>query len=141
MQSVLKVYGIHGRTQALIKVPVNNGRAWIECEFKHGRIGAGIANRPATYPTSDSTEQNIIENSPLFGPLIFLHRVAAAETPAPAKQDTPAVGATAVTSVTSREEAIAYLKQNGAKATNLKDDESIRKYAAKIGVHFPNLYE
>lgn len=139
---MLKVYGIHGRTQALIKVPVNNGKAWIDCEFKHGRIGAGIGNRPATYPTSDETEQNIIENSPFFGSLIFLHRVAAAETPATAKQDTPAApAATAVTSVTSKEEAIAYLKQNGAKATNLKDDESIRKYAAKIGVHFPNLYE
>ncbi len=139
---MLKVYGIHGRTQALIKVPVNNGKAWINCEFKHGRIGAGIGNRPATYPTADVTEQNIIENSPFFGSLIFLHRVAAAETPAVAKQDTPAVpAAAAVTSVTSKEEAIAYLKQNGAKATNLKDDESIRKYAAKIGVHFPNLYE
>ena len=139
---MLKVYGIHGRTQALIKVPVNNGKAWINCEFKHGRIGAGIGNRPATYPTADVTEQNIIENSPFFGSLIFLHRVAATETPEVAKQDTPAVpAAEAVTSVTSKEEAIAYLKQNGAKATNLKDDESIRKYAAKIGVHFPNLYE
>ena len=63
------------------------------------------------------------------------------DAPAKAKEEAPAAGGTAVTGVTSKEEAIAYLKQNGAKATNLKDDESIRKYAAKIGVHFPNLYE
>jgi len=130
---MLKIYGIHGRTQALIKVPVNNGKAWIECEFKHGRIGAGIANRPATYPTSDITEQNIIENSPLFGHLIFLHRLAAAsETKA------EPVSAVAVPSITSREEVVAYLKSNGAKATNLKDDAAIKKYMEKIGVFFPN---
>ena len=40
--------------------------------------------------------------------------------------------------MTSREEAVAYLKANGAKATNLKDDESIKKYMEKIGVIFPN---
>lgn len=131
---MLKIYGIHGRTQALIKVPVNNGKAWIECEFKHGRIGAGIGNRPATYPTADVTEQNIIENSPLFGPLIILYRVSAAtETP-----EETFSAAKAVPSITSREEVIAYLKSNGAKATNLKDDDAIQKYMKKIGVFFPN---
>ena len=129
---MLKIYGIHGRTQALIKVPVNNGKAWIECEFKHGRIGAGIGNRPATYPTTDVTEQNIIENSPMFGQIIFLHNVAAEET-----KETP-IEAKAVTGVTSKEEAVAYLKANGAKATNLKDDAAIQKYMEKIGVFFPN---
>lgn len=131
---MLKIYGIHGRTQALIKVPVNNGKAWIECEFKHGRIGAGIANRPATYPTSDITEQSIIENSPLFGHLIFLHRLAAASE----VQDEIPAAAVAVPSITSREEVVAYLKTNGAKATNLKDDAAIKKYMEKIGVFFPN---
>lgn len=134
---MLKVYGIHGRTQALIKVPCNNGKAWLECEFRHGRIGAGLGNRPATYPTNDVTEQNIIEDSPLFGPLIFLHRVAGAD--APKTPDTPAkpVGK-AEPGVTSKEEAVAYLKANGAKAVNLKDDAAIKKYMEKIGVFFPN---
>lgn len=135
---MLKVYGIHGRTQAIVKIPVNGGQAWIECEFRHGRIGAGIANRPAAYATADITEQNIIENSPLFGNLIVLHRVAAEIVPV---EEAPIAVSKAVPAVTSREEAIAYLKQNGAKATQLKDDESIKKYAAKIGVCFPNLYE
>lgn len=133
---MLKVYGIHGRTQAIIKVPCNNGRAWLDCEFRHGRIGAGMGNRPATYPTTDVTEQNIIENSPLFGKLIFLHRVGEAETAKAAAA--PEATLEAITSVTSKEEAVAYLKANGAKAANLKDDASIKKYMEKIGVFFPN---
>lgn len=135
---MLKIYGIHGRTQAIVNIPVNNGHAHFECEFKHGRIGAGLGNRPATYATNDSIEQNIIENSPLFGPLIFLHRVAA---PTEKKPEQVKASLQAVPGITSREEAIAYLKQNGAKAVHLKDDETIKKYATKIGVHFPNLYE
>ena len=134
---MLKIYGIHGRTQALIKVPRNNGKAWLECEFKHGRIGAGLGNRPATYPTSDKTEQNIIEDSPLFGQLIFLYRVAGDDAPKP--KDTPAAPELEyVTGVTSKEEAVAYLKTRGAKAVNLKDDEAIKKFMAKILVAFPN---
>ena len=140
---MLKVYGIHGRTQALIKVPVNNGKAWIECEFRHGRIGAGMGNRPATYPTADVTEQNIIENSPLYGPLIVLVRAVGEDKPVAAaaeKAVEPQAAAKAVTSVTSREEAVAYLKQNGAKASELRSNEAIKQCAAKLGVFFPNLY-
>ena len=135
---MLKVYGINGRTQALIKVPVNHGRAWIECEFKHGRIGAGIANRPATYPTSDETEQHIIEDSPFYGNMIFLYRAAGSDEQKSNNEPEQKPFNTAVTSVTSKEEAVAYLKANGAKATNLKDDASIQKYMEKIGVIFPN---
>lgn len=137
---MLKIYGIHGRTQAVINVPVNGGQAHLECEFKHGRIGAGMGNRPATYPTSDPIEQSIIESSPLFGPLIILYRVSVAESPASAEAPSAAT-VKAIPGVTSIEEAVAYLKQNGAKATNLKDEESIKKFAAKIGVSFPNLFE
>lgn len=138
---MLKIYGIHGRTQAIIKFPLNDGKAWHECEFKHGRIGAGLGNRPATYPTSDETEQNIIEDSRLFKEnLVFLHRIAGddgkptPETPAPAPVQEPEY----VSGVTSREEAIEYLKAHGAKAVNLKDDAAIKKFMAKINVAFPN---
>ena len=133
---MLKIYGIHGRTQAIIKFPLNNGKAYLECEFKHGRIGAGMGNRPATYPSSDITEQNIIEDSPFFKHnMVFIHRISGDEKPAETKS---AAAPEYVPSVTSREEVIAYLKANGAKATNLKDDESIKKYMAKINVAFPN---
>lgn len=136
---MLKIYGIHGRTQALIKFPLNNGKAWLPCEFKHGRIGAGIGNRPATYPTADITEQNIIEDSLMFKQkLVFIHRISGEDT---AKADVPAapvVEPEYVASVTSREEAVEYLKSCGAKALNLKDDAAIKKYMAKINVAFPN---
>ena len=83
-------------------------------------------------------EQSIIENSPLFGPLIVLVRTSGGEK---REEKAEPVGPQlkAITSVTSREEAVAYLKQNGAKAVNLKDNEAMDKYAAKIGVCFPNL--
>ena len=41
--------------------------------------------------------------------------------------------------IETKEEAIAYLKSKGAKATSLKDNDAILKYAEKIGVSFPNL--
>ena len=44
-----------------------------------------------------------------------------------------------VPGVTTREEAVAFLKQRGAKATNLRDDNAIKSYMSKIGVSFPNL--
>lgn len=140
---MVKVYGIHNRTQAIIKIPANGGRAWLEVEFRHGRIGAGMGNRPATYSTADPTEQFIIENSPMYGRVYKLIRTAGTDDDAkPAAAKAPsAPKLKAELGITSREDAVAFLKQNGAKATNLKDDESIQKYAAKIGVCFPNLYE
>lgn len=132
---MLKIYGIRGRTQAVIKFPLNNGKANLPCEFKHGRIGAGQGNRPCTYATSDETEQNIIENSDFYkSKMVFLYR---GEESKPAQEEAPKEPEY-VPGVTSREEAIAYLKGKGAKATNLKDDASIKKFMDKIGVAFPN---
>lgn len=137
---MLKIYGIQGRTQALIKFPLNGNRAWLECEFKHGRIGAGLGNRPATYACADVTEQNIIEDSDFFkNRFVFLYRIAGDDgVQAAQKTEAPAQELEYVTGVTSKEEAITYLKAHGAKATNLRDDESIQKFMAKIGVAFPN---
>ena len=153
---MLKVYGIHGRTTAVIQIPIDKaGRAYLECEFGRGRMGAGPANRPATYATRDETKQAIIENSPLFASgKIKLVRAYEEEKPVKAKtgaapRSKAAAGITPpapkpeplgpVEGVTSREEAVEYLKAHEAKATNLKDDESIKSYMAKIGVTFPNL--
>lgn len=140
---MLKVYGIHGRTTALLQIPTNGGKAWMEIEFRRGRLGLGASNKAATYSTSDPTVQAIIENSPLFGNPIKLlsvydrgDKVAAAlatEKPSGAE-----VEPTIVEEVSTKEQAVAYLKAKGAKATQIRDDESILKYAAKIGVSFPN---
>ncbi|MBR5660579.1 MAG: hypothetical protein IKW99_03420 [Bacteroidales bacterium] len=137
---MLKVYGIHGQTTAIVKIPVNDNSAWLELEFRRGRIGAGLQNRPATYSTVDPVVQAVIEGSPYFGRLISIVRVVGDEKrPAPNAAGFPTV--IAHPEVFSKEDAVSFLKANGAKAVNLKDDDSIQKYAAKIGVSFPNLYD
>jgi len=136
---MLKQYGIYGQTQAVINFPINDGKAWFTAEFGRGRIGAGMQNRPATYTTANPVIQGIIENSKEFGHLIKIVRVSEESEEKKAAAQSPAL--TAHPEITSKEDAIVFLKQNGAKATHLKDDDSIQKYAAKIGVFFPNLYE
>lgn len=143
---MIKVYGIHGRTTAIIRIYNASGRAYIEPEFKRGRLGLGASNQAATFSTDDPTEQAIIEDSPLFGGLIKLMRVyrgdddkqvaAPLET---AKPEAAEADKTIVEEVETKEQAVAYLKSKGVKATQLKDDEAIMKSAAKIGVSFPNL--
>ena len=136
---MLKVYGIHGQTQAILNFPVNEGRAWFTAEFGRGRIGAGMQNRPATYTTSNPVIQGIIENSAEFGHLIKIVRVS--EDASEKKAAAPAPALTAHPEITSKEDAVAFLKANGIKAAGLKDDEAIQRSASKIGVFFPNLYE
>lgn len=138
---MLKVYGIHGKTFATLRIPT--GKASLVVEFKRGRLGLGPNNKAATYSTSDPTEQAIIENSEYYGGLVRLVRSYDGGRPADAS---PAKAAAAteprkvsLPNVTTKEAAVEYLKQRGAKAVNLKDDESIAKFAAKIGVTFPNL--
>ncbi len=135
---MLKQYGIYGQTQAVINFPINDGQAWFCAEFGRGRIGAGLQNRPATFTTSNPVVQGIIENSKEFGHLIKLVRVSETDEK---KAAAPAPALAAHPEITSREDAVAFLKQHGAKAVHLKDDESIKRYAEKIGVFFPNLYE
>lgn len=137
---MLKQYGIYGQTQAVINFPINDGQAWFCAEFGRGRIGAGLQNRPATFTTSNPVVQGIIENSKEFGHLIKLVRVS--EESEEKKAAAPAAPALAAhPEILSKEDAVAFLKQNGAKAIHLKDDDSIKKYAEKIGIWFPNLYE
>ena len=142
---MVKVYGVLGRTTALVRIPANSGKAYLEIEFKRGRIGYGRNNQAATYSTADKTEQEIIENSPYFGRLIKLLRVYNKDgaSVAPAAATEKAAGAkvekTSVPEVTTQEEAVSYLKSKGAKATNLRSAETIKAFADKIGVSFPNL--
>lgn len=137
---MLKVYGIHGQTTAIVKIPVNGGEGWLEVEFKRGRIGAGLQDRPATFPTNNPVTQDIIESSPFFGKLIMLVRAVPIPGEGEEAQPNAAAGPAmaAHPEITDRDEAAAFLKANGAKANVLRDPESMLKYAAKIGVSFPN---
>lgn len=134
---MLKTYGIDGQTTAVVKIPFNGNTAWLEVEFRRGRIGTKTQNRPATFSTADQAEQAIIENSAYYKTLIRLVRVIG-DKPVPDEAESPAWEEHP--EVTDWDEAAALLKTRGAKATNLKDEESMMKYAARICVRFPNLY-
>lgn len=145
---MVKVYGIAGKTCANIKLSV--GKASLQLEFTKGCLDRKNY-RPATYTTGDATLQAMIENSPMFGRLIFIHRVyldsadasvkKAAEETAPAasgKAETGAKAGQVYEDVTTYEEAITKLKSLGAKATNLSSVENIKKYMKNRNIVFPN---
>jgi len=135
---MLKVYGIDGRTTAVVQIPAGDGSAWLTCEFKRGRVGTQAYNRPATYSTTDATVQNIIEDSPLFGKQINLIRVYD-EKGQETDVQSVAPGVTEYPDVQTKEEAVAFLKAHGAKATDISSNTKLKAYAASIGVAFPNL--
>ena len=132
-----KVYGIFGRTTAIVRIPTGSGKAYIEVEFDRGVPNAGPNYRPATYATSDPVTQRILEESKLFNSLYRLYKVHYEAEPG--TKAVPAQNVEAIDGISTKEEVVSYLKARGAKATNLKDADSIMKFAAKIGVSFPNV--
>ena len=147
-----KVYGISGRTTVEIKIPV--GKALLPLVFENGSLDRKTY-KPATYSTSSRAIQDMIEGSPLFGKTIKLYKVyGSVEAPKPKKVEPeeapaaktaaakakakPAEDAEKVAGVSTHEEAVAYLKKKGAKATDLIDDESMRAFMAKKNITFDN---
>ena len=150
-----KVYSYPGLTAGIITIPV--GRTAIKIEFSKGYFDKKL-RKPALYSTSDKVEQQIIENSPLFGKRIFLYRtygqpeevveerkvqtpaVAPSQTPADAPSQAPAVKETTeYPEVTTYEDAIAVLKGiEGVKATQLRSRVSAKSVAEVHGIIFPN---
>lgn len=143
--STTKIYAIHGRTTVVMRVPTGSGKAYYSAEFANGLPDAGPNYRPATFSTSDPLVQKIMESSPFFGKMYVLHRIyreksgkPAANTAA-AAQIKPTVALEKLDGIMTKEEAIAYLKSKGAKATDLRSYAAINAYAESIGVSFPNL--
>lgn len=150
-----KVYSYPGLTAGIITIPV--GRTAIKIEFSKGYFDKKL-RKPALYSTSDKVEQQIIENSPLFGKRIFLYRTYGqpeevveerkVQTPADAPSQTsvdvplqaPAVKETTeYPEVTTYEDAIAVLKGiEGVKATQLRSRVSAKSVAEVHGIIFPN---
>lgn len=150
-----KVYSYPGLTAGIITIPV--GRTAIKIEFSKGYFDKKL-RKPALYSTSDKVEQQIIENSPLFGKRIFLYRTygqpeevveerkvqtpadAPSQTPANAPSQTPTVKETTeYPEVTTYEDAIAVLKGiDGVKATQLRSRVSAKSVAEVHGIIFPN---
>lgn len=150
-----KVYSYPGLTAGIITIPV--GRTAIKIEFSKGYFDKKL-RKPALYSTSDKVEQQIIENSPLFGKRIFLYRTygqpeevveerkvqapddAPSQTSADAPSQTPAIKETTeYPEVTTYEDAIAVLKGiEGVKATQLRSRVSAKSVAEVHGIIFPN---
>ena len=150
-----KVYSYPGLTAGIITIPV--GRTAIKIEFSKGYFDKKL-RKPALYSTSDKVEQQIIENSPLFGKRIFLYRTygqpeevveerkvqtpadAPSQTSADVPSQTPAVKETTeYPEVTTYEDAIAVLKGiDGVKATQLRSRVSAKSVAEVHGIIFPN---
>ena len=150
-----KVYSYPGLTAGIITIPV--GRTAIKIEFSKGYFDKKL-RKPALYSTSDKVEQQIIENSPLFGKRIFLYRTygqpeevveerkvqtpadAPSQAPVDAPSQTPAVKETTeYPEVTTYEGAIAVLKGiEGVKATQLRSRVSAKSVAEVHGIIFPN---
>ena len=131
-----KFYGIYGRTTAVMKIEVNGGKAFFECEFNRGNPNPGAYYRPATYVTSSKVEQDIIENSPLFPSIIKLVRVVG--EPEPEAKQTKAPEVTEYPEIEDREGAVALLKSLGATASVLTSDEAMKKFMVKKRIAFPN---
>ena len=150
-----KVYSYPGLTAGIITIPV--GRTAIKIEFSKGYFDKKL-RKPALYSTSDKVEQQIIENSPLFGKRIFLYRTygqpeevveerkvqtsvdAPSQAPVDAPSQTPVVKETTeYPEVTTYEGAIAVLKGiDGVKATQLRSRVSAKSVAEVHGIIFPN---
>lgn len=142
-----KVYSYPGLTAGIITIPV--GRTAIKIEFSKGYFDKKL-RKPALYSTSDKVEQQIIENSPLFGKRIFLYRTYGqpeevveerkVQTPADAPSQTQvAKETTEYPEVTTYEDAIAVLKGiDGVKATQLRSRVSAKSVAEVHGIIFPN---
>lgn len=136
---MVKVYGIYGRTAAIVRIPIGHGnKGFLECEFSRGRLGLGSADRPATYSTGDDIKQSIIESSSLFGHTIKIVRTYPDAESKKSAKTSPKPKVSDVPDITTRDEAVIFLKAQGAKAVDLKDDDSMKKYMEKIGVVFSN---
>lgn len=142
-----KVYGVQGRTSVELTIPV--GKAKMPIEFTKGCLDRKNY-RPATYTTDNKAIQDMIEGSPLFGRMIKVYKVYGDENgtagasagkkaaAAPAKTPAPTIEPKEYPEVTTLEEVIRILKSLGAKATNLVDEASIKRYMNNKKVSFPN---
>lgn len=138
---MVKVYGIAGRTCA--DITISAGKATLQIEFTKGCLDRKNY-RPATYSTGDPVIQMMIENSRLFGSLIRIHRTYGDESSkvpsgaACAAEENEPAPLQSFPDVTDFEEVVETLKSLGAKATNLKTVDGIRKFMTAKNIEFPN---
>lgn len=137
---MVKIYGMPGKTSAVINIPFNSGKGNLNIEFTRGCIDRSNY-RPATYRSNNEIEQTIIESYTEFGKSIVLLNIIEDKTKKASAEEAPAqpVEVKEYPEVTSFEEAIAVLKTiPGVKAVQLRSAESAKKLALLKGISFPN---
>lgn len=79
-----KIYCVDGQREAVITVPLANGRNSIKMEFTRGNSQRGAYYRPATCVIADRAKQSMIESSPMFRTgFIRLYKTIGKEEPLP----------------------------------------------------------
>lgn len=158
-----KIYGIDGYSTASYIFGLGKAKPF-RAEFTGGRPDLD-GKHPATYIAKSDGQAIAIEHSTYFKKgLIYLYRdtskpatgrgsrtivMGAAPAPAPVQQveaEEAYVAPVAASAdveehpeITSREEAVAFLKGMGVKAASLRSNEAIARAAAKNNVSFPNI--
>ena len=92
-----KIYCVDGQREAVITVPLANGRNAIRMEFTRGNSQRGAYYRPATCVIAYRAKQAMIESSAMFKTgFIRLYKTIGKEEPLPQPKNTkPAKGAVA----------------------------------------------
>ncbi len=79
-----KIYCVDGQREAVITVPLANGRNAIRMEFTRGNSQRGAYYRPATCVIADRAKQAMIESSAMFKTgFIRLYKTIGKEEPLP----------------------------------------------------------
>lgn len=143
-----KKYGIYGKVEMSVLIPVN--KAKLRINFQDGIINAqGVV--PASFTTSDPVVQTAIENHEMYLKgrikLVKKYKIGEVETETssqPSKSEspspeTPQDGSTVYEDVKNAQTAKEVLiREFNVPIIELQDKESIKLKAKELGVSFPN---
>lgn len=125
--------------EANILIPVNDGRAHLRVKFEGG-IPTEEDEMPAKYTTSSEMEQRIIEESPLFGRVIFRYDEMGNKMEATPKPGAPfrKVGKS-YPEIETMAEVTDKILELGATAADVVSESAVLAFCKKNGLSFPNL--
>ena len=144
-----KVYKINGKTEVHLVFESPSGKTKYKIAFTKGNLDPKML-APATYSTSDTVIQDVIERSNLFGKVIFVDKVYGEVTPSSSAVATATTSSTKkgkgktalkeMLEVTSLADAVTVLTAEGVSAAEFDGTVAgAQKIAKGLGISFPNL--
>ena len=131
-----KTYGVPGKIETVMVLKAGNNDVVVN--FKGGSI-VDFARKPASYSTTNTIYQAIIENSAQFKrgeiKLLGTIEVGGEHHAAAAKKS----GVKEYPEGTGTQKAIEVLKSLGADTTSVKTKADAKRIAAELNISFPNL--